>query len=100
MAKIDVSLSKKVDRLMRLPVPRWPASLGRFVLRRAWQYPDSPSYLAFRELIRRWVFIEYEKVRRCRVCGCSHADACVVDGEPCHWVEKHLCSACGKGKEQ
>lgn len=35
--------------------------------------------------------------RRCRQCGCTEADCsgCVArTGEPCHWVEPDLCSAC------
>jgi len=36
----------------------------------------------------------------CRVCGCTDTNACVTgSGEPCHWVEKDLCSACA-GKLQ
>ena len=34
---------------------------------------------------------------RCRVCGCTDADCrkCIEKtGEPCHWVEADLCSAC------
>lgn len=36
-------------------------------------------------------------VRRCRVCKCTEADCRVCierTGEPCHWVEWDLCSAC------
>ena len=36
-------------------------------------------------------------VRRCRVCGCTDDDCrqCIEKtGEPCHWVEEDLCSAC------
>jgi ParB/RepB/Spo0J family partition protein len=36
-------------------------------------------------------------VRKCRVCGCTDDDCsqCVEKtGEPCHWVEEDLCSAC------
>lgn len=36
-------------------------------------------------------------VRRCRVCGCTDDDCrqCIErTGEPCHWVEADLCSAC------
>jgi len=35
--------------------------------------------------------------RRCRVCGCTDDDCrqCIErTGEPCHWVEEDLCSAC------
>jgi hypothetical protein len=35
--------------------------------------------------------------RRCRVCGCTDDDCtqCIErTGEPCHWVEPDLCSAC------
>ena len=36
-------------------------------------------------------------MKRCRICGCT-ADDCsfciVLTGEPCHWVEPDLCSAC------
>lgn len=36
---------------------------------------------------------------RCRVCGCTDSNACVVDGQACHWIETSpdgsgLCSAC------
>lgn len=32
----------------------------------------------------------------CRKCGCTCYNACVhrATGEPCHWVELDLCSAC------
>jgi hypothetical protein len=37
-------------------------------------------------------------IPRCRVCGCTEDDctACTIKlgGEPCHWVEPDLCSAC------
>lgn len=33
--------------------------------------------------------------RTCRACGCTDACACVdLFGEPCHWAEDDLCSAC------
>ncbi|GHT29172.1 hypothetical protein FACS18942_10170 [Planctomycetales bacterium] len=35
--------------------------------------------------------------RNCRVCGCTDDDCsqCIEKtGEPCHWVEWDLCSAC------
>jgi hypothetical protein len=35
--------------------------------------------------------------RRCRVCGCTDLDChqCIEkNGQPCHWVEADLCSAC------
>jgi hypothetical protein len=35
--------------------------------------------------------------RTCRVCGCTDDDCrqCIEKtGEPCHWVEEDLCSAC------
>lgn len=39
---------------------------------------------------------------RCRVCGCTDTDrsGCLArTGEPCHWIEPNLCSACaGSGK--
>jgi hypothetical protein len=38
-----------------------------------------------------------QKVRRCRVCGCTDDDChqCIEKtGVPCHWVEADLCSAC------
>ncbi len=37
------------------------------------------------------------EIRACRVCGCTDDDCsgCVErTGEPCHWVETDLCSAC------
>ena len=37
------------------------------------------------------------KERKCRVCGCTEVDCsqCIEKtGEPCHWVEEDLCSAC------
>ena len=33
----------------------------------------------------------------CRVCGCTQDKACVVEGQPCYWVDgpkSTLCSAC------
>jgi hypothetical protein len=36
-------------------------------------------------------------MRRCRVCGCTDNDCrqCIEKtGQPCHWVEADLCSAC------
>jgi ParB/RepB/Spo0J family partition protein len=38
-----------------------------------------------------------DDIRRCRVCGCTDDDCsqCIEKtGEPCHWVEDDLCSAC------
>jgi ParB family chromosome partitioning protein len=38
-----------------------------------------------------------QRIRSCRVCGCTENDCrqCVAKtGEPCHWVEQDLCSAC------
>lgn len=32
--------------------------------------------------------------RRCRVCHCTSAFACVTIDGPCHWVSKDLCSRC------
>lgn len=31
---------------------------------------------------------------QCRSCGCTEECACVIAGQPCHWVEPDLCSAC------
>lgn len=36
-------------------------------------------------------------VQRCRVCGCTqnNCEQCIEKtGEPCHWVQDDLCSAC------
>ena len=38
-----------------------------------------------------------DRPRECRVCGCTDADCsgCIRrTGEPCHWIEDDLCSAC------
>ena len=38
-----------------------------------------------------------EQVQFCRVCSCTDYDCsqCIEKtGEPCHWVEPDLCSAC------
>lgn len=38
--------------------------------------------------------------RTCRVCGCTDNDCrqCIEKtGQPCHWVEADLCSACQPG---
>src|SRR5690606_22470939 len=43
-----------------------------------------------------------EVMRTCRKCGCTEYDCsnCVErTGEPCHWVEYDLCSACVKDKD-
>jgi hypothetical protein len=37
------------------------------------------------------------KQRKCRICGCTDDDCsqCIErTGEPCHWVDQNLCSAC------
>ncbi|HVU38076.1 MAG TPA: hypothetical protein VHC95_07055 [Opitutales bacterium] len=42
------------------------------------------------------------KNRRCRVCGCTEDDCrqCIAKtGQPCHWVEPDLCSACVQDPE-
>ena len=43
-----------------------------------------------------------EPVQACRACGCWQHDACLDEnGEPCHRVERDLCSCCaGAGGEQ
>lgn len=41
-------------------------------------------------------------VHKCRVCGCTDDDCrgCIErTGEPCHWVERTLCSACSSQAE-
>lgn len=45
---------------------------------------------------------EAERIRACRVCGCTDNDCtqCVErTGHPCRWVEEDLCSAC-VGREE
>lgn len=40
---------------------------------------------------------EETKDRKCRICGCTddNCSMCIkLTGEPCHWVEDNLCSAC------
>jgi hypothetical protein len=32
--------------------------------------------------------------RKCIICGCSQLRACATSEGPCHWVDRHLCSAC------
>ena len=39
-------------------------------------------------------FDEEDDAPACRECGCTENNACVTDGEPCHWAEPDLCSAC------
>lgn len=42
------------------------------------------------------------EVRKCRLCGCTAEDCsqCIKKtGEPCHWVEFDLCSACVEEKK-
>lgn len=42
-------------------------------------------------------FEDLPEPRACRVCGCTDDDCsqCIeATGEPCHWVEKDLCSRC------
>lgn len=53
-------------------------------------FPDPRSETRYSPLV---LVIE----RRCRVCGCTDYDCagCVErTGEPCHWAEDDLCSAC------
>lgn len=42
-------------------------------------------------------FARADALRTCRKCGCTDNDCslCVArTGEPCHWVQFDLCSAC------
>ncbi len=42
-------------------------------------------------------------ISRCRVCGCTDDDCrqCMAKtGQPCHWVEPDLCSACADEKKR
>jgi len=42
-----------------------------------------------------------DKVKKCRICGCTEENPCQTSEEPCHWIEGHgdLCSGCaGKNK--
>jgi hypothetical protein len=45
---------------------------------------------------------EAQGVRTCRVCGCTDG-GCTrrveKTGEPCHWVEEDLCSACAEEQD-
>lgn len=50
-----------------------------------------------RDMLMKEQETEIVNVRYCRVCGCTDTDCsnCIAEtGEPCHWVEKDLCSAC------
>ena len=38
--------------------------------------------------------------RKCRKCGCTETTPCLTMGDPCHWVEKDLCSACQDGNRE
>jgi hypothetical protein len=29
---------------------------------------------------------------KCKYCGCTPKKACVINGKPCHWVLRNLCS--------
>jgi hypothetical protein len=47
--------------------------------------------------IRRSQMAWANQLQQCRVCGCTDNDCrqCIEKtGEPCHWVEPNLCSAC------
>ena len=35
-------------------------------------------------------------MRRCRVCGCTELEPCIVEatGETCAWIEEDLCDFC------
>ena len=51
------------------------------------------------EEMRKWQQTHEAKIpdlpaRKCRVCGCTDLNACLVKGVPCHWVGPDLCSAC------
>jgi len=54
----------------------------------------SPRLKKFKEDL--WAGL-FEMERRCRKCGCTNDDCrgCIErTGQPCHWVEADLCSAC------
>lgn len=64
------------------------------------QFLESCSALELQELsllIDAEIQRRSEQVAFCRVCGCADLDCkqCIErTGEPCHWVEPDLCSAC------
>lgn len=35
-------------------------------------------------------------IQVCRQCGCDDLHACEHLGQPCSWVEPHVCSACAQ----
>ena len=42
------------------------------------------------------------RLNKCRICGCTDDDCrqCIIKlGEPCHWVQPDLCSACAHKAE-
>lgn len=53
-------------------------------------------------LIQSMYYLRRMNSRECRECGCTEYNCqnCVDrTGEPCHWVEADLCSACAKINE-
>jgi ParB/RepB/Spo0J family partition protein len=56
--------------------------------------PERAEQGLAQEIVREF---EPDQARACRICGCTETDCrqCVEKtGEPCHWVEEDLCSAC------
>jgi len=69
VSRADMRLYKKAARLSRLTLEAWA----------------------------RQALVMATGRRACRVCSCTDADCrqCIArTGQPCHWVEDDLCSAC------
>lgn len=81
---------------------------GRFAweIANVWRLPRAFYHRGLKQLwmvqasVAELIACEYEREtggRICRDCGCREDDCrqCIqATGEPCHWVERHLCSRC------
>jgi len=68
-----------------------------------WVLRGAKPFNVPRPLVRGHQGIWYWKptIAICRECGCTDESACYdpANGEPCHWIEADLCSACGGLRE-
>ncbi len=57
-----------------------------------WAHRDGLDLCPFHAL---WHTPAPRPAQRCRQCGCTDNDACLIDGVgPCSWVEHDQCNAC------
>jgi len=86
-------MKKKNLQLIAQFLDKHPDDFGRFLEEENGIAADESDFI-IKEFME---MVDGMEDRACRVCGCTDHDCsqCVEKtGEPCHWVEEDLCSAC------